>query len=115
MACSGNCPRLSTPAYRVGQWLYWAQNCPLNEPHPVVILKVGRKWLTLGNGTRVDKRTLASGPSDRPAGQAYLSEKEYHRARAAVRQREVLRKLFAGTSVSDQDIARVSVLLGVSC
>lgn len=65
--------------YEVGQALYFVGTRRYNkEPRFVYIQKVGRKWLQLDNGNRVDIETLtADGAGFVSPGQAYLNQEVY--------------------------------------
>ena len=62
-----------------GDWLYVVWN--RRGAHNVRVAKVGRKWITLDTGDRVDLETLGidSGGFVGPPGRCYLSPEHYER------------------------------------
>ena len=67
--------------YTVGQQLWYQPNGYGRRGLPgyyVTIVKIGRKWLTVSQVTRVNKETLsADGGEYTSPGQCYLSEADY--------------------------------------
>ncbi len=69
--------------FNVGQKLWWVWSDPrTGDPKSVTIEKVGRKWITLSNGHRIDKESMrADGDGYASPGCCYMSETEYQVAK----------------------------------
>lgn len=64
--------------YKVGDYLWFVPSGRAGSSHSVKIVTVGRKWLTLDDGRRVDKVTLvADGKGYSSPGTCYQSQKFY--------------------------------------
>jgi hypothetical protein len=64
--------------YKTGQTFWWVSNNNARTQSEVTVEKVGRVWLTLSNGQRVDKLTLkADGGSWASPGTCWPSKAEY--------------------------------------
>lgn len=111
---------MSADQYTVGQGLYfeWGRYSSRNgRGEAVTITRVGRKWLELSNGHRVDKvRLVADGRGYASPGTAYLSREERE---AQVRLQDAWRSLRAGMGSAPGDgvtierIAEAARLLGL--
>ena len=113
---------MSANQYTVGQELYfeWSRYSSRNgRGEAVTITRVGRKWLELSNGHRVDKaRLVADGRGHSSPGTAYLSRTDRE---ANVRLHEAWRRLQnqmavtqPGEGVTAERVAEAARLLGVS-
>lgn len=111
---------MSADKYTVGQELYfeWCRYSSRNgHGEAVTITKVGRKWLELSNGHRVDKiRLVADGRGYSSPGTAYLSREERE---AQVRLQDAWRRLrvqmasVPGNGVTAERVAEAAKLLGL--
>lgn len=62
----------------VGQTLYWSPSRGHGQKGEVSITKVGRRWIELDNGYRIDKQTMrADGKGYSSPGCCFLSEADY--------------------------------------
>jgi len=80
----------SMSKFIVGQNLWWVyENSYSNSPRPgceVAITKIGRKWIDLDNGHRVDKHTFyADGRGYSSPGRCYLSREIYEKRVATLK------------------------------
>lgn len=118
----------NTTTYAVGQSLYWESSPGYSgrssgRNGDVTITKVGRKWLELSNGYRVDKATLFADPGNySPPGRCFV-DKEKRLAEHAKQDawNELHRRIAALTSrgrapqqISMASIQQILVLLDES-
>lgn len=111
---------MSADHYSVGQELYfeWSPySRRRGSGETVTITKVGRKWIELSNGHRVDKvRLVADGQKSMSPGTAYVSRADRE---AQVRRLNAWRTLRArmdampGDGVTAERIAEAARLLGL--
>jgi len=89
--------------YKVGQKLWWASSYNRQIQREVTVEKVGRVWLTLSNGTRVDKVTLkADADGFTSPGTYWLSKEAYeHCVRLELAWGSLQRKVRETWSVPD--------------
>lgn len=67
--------------YKVGDKFWWVSSDNKRTQREVTVEKVGRAWLTLSNGHRVDKVTLkADAGGYNSPGTCWLSKEEYERS-----------------------------------
>lgn len=107
--------------FKVGQVLFWEWSSYTHrrrENEDVTITKIGRKWLELSNGHRVDKETLvADGGKYSPAGRCYLdraAREEESRAKKAWSDLKERMGYSVPSGVSADDIEQAAKLLGLS-
>jgi len=91
--------------YKVGDKLWWVGSDNRRTQREVTVEKVGRVWLTLSNGIRVDKVTLLAEPQNygySTPGTCWLSKDAYeHCARLERAWNELKGKLRDSWSVPD--------------
>lgn len=72
---------MSAKQYEVGQSLYWVSNRQVRgstTKEAVTITKIGRRWMDISNGHRIDKQTLwADSGNYTSPGMCYASEADY--------------------------------------
>lgn len=107
--------------FKVGQVLFWEWSSYTHrrrENEDVTITKIGRKWLELSNGYRVDKETLVADCGKySPAGRCYLdraAREEELRVQNAWRDLNRRMGYSVPSGVSADDIEQAAKLLGLS-
>lgn len=112
---------MSADKYTVGQELYfeWGRYSSRNGGgEDVTITRVGRKWLELSNGHRVDKvQLVADGRGYSSPGTAYVSREEREsqvRLQAAWRDLRKRMESLPGNGVTAERVAEAARLLGLS-
>lgn len=104
--------------FTVGQQLYWAGMNNLRTHGYVTAEKVGRKWVQLSNGHRINRETMRADAGHYTSpGRCYLSKDDYDnemlRDRLTRRLKEAISncRQFEATS---EDIVAAGKLLGIS-
>src|SRR5215467_6214163 len=66
--------------FTVGQQLWYVPSRKYARPEYVEVEKIGRVWITLRGGDRIDRQTLlADGRGYASPGQCYFSKEDYER------------------------------------
>lgn len=112
---------MSADKYTVGQELYFEWSPYSNRKgrgEAVTITKIGRKWLELSNGFRVDKmRLVADGRGYSSPGTAYVSREDREsqiRLQAAWHNLRRRMESHPGEGVTAERVAEAARLLGFS-
>ena len=101
----------------VGQELLYVPAYHRKKPRMVKVIKVGRRWATLDNRSRIDMQTLEAGGGDYSSpGRCYSSSTEYEEQRRRGILYERLRHRLDWTprvGVTSDDILQAAKLLRV--
>lgn len=104
----------------VGQTLWYVPEYRNGyRPHEVEVVSVGRKWIGVSDGHRIDKDTLeADGGKYSSPGRCYLSREEWERIQGirdawSQLRRDVNRHYTAPGGVSAEAIKQARALLGL--
>ena len=103
--------------YKVGDKLWWVGSDNKRTQREVTIEKVGRVWLTLSNGHRVDKVALKADAGEWTSpGTCWLSKEAYEHCARLDRAWDALRRAVNNTwyipdNVTLEDIKAAAALL----
>ena len=103
-----------------GQKLWWVpRNSTYRKPCEVVVVKVGRKWVQLDNGYRINAQTFeADGAGYSPPGVCYMNQAIYAAELALNQAWLSLQQALRGprpAGVTLENIGEARAVLGLFC